>query len=100
MLDLIENKVKAVLRTFSFVPEAIVIDGDQVAMLSRQSAKRARDGATISYRVANVMRFRDDKVIENFSLIDSYDAVEQVCGQPLVAANGHNAENGELVVAV
>jgi len=66
-------------------------------MLSRQSARRTKDGATISYRVANVMRFKDDKVIENFSLIDSYDAVEQVLGQPLAAGNGARAGNGEFV---
>jgi len=97
VMDMIENKVKAVLRTFSFVPESIVIDGDRVAMLSRQSARRTKDGATISYRVANVMRFKDDKVIENFSLIDSFDAVEQVLGQPLAAANDARAGNGEFV---
>ena len=97
VLDLIEHKVKAVLRTFSFVPESIVIDGDQVAMLSRQSAKRTGDGCTISYRVANIMRFRDDKVIVNFSLIDSYDAVEQVFGQQLVAPGAPRAGNGDFV---
>ena len=97
VLDLIENKVKAVLRTFSFVPEAVLVDGDQVAMLSRQSARRTRDGATISYRVANVMRFRDDKVIENFSLIDSYDAVEQVCGQQLAVGDGMRVGDGRFV---
>ena len=97
VMDMIEHKVKAVLRTFSFVPESIVIDGDRVAMLSRQSARRTKDGVTISYRVANVMRFKDDKVIENFSLIDSFDAVEQVLGQPLAAANDARAGNGEFV---
>ena len=59
-----------------------MVDGDQLAMLSRQSARRTADGRAISYRVANFMRFRDGKVIENFSLIDSFDAVEQVLGQP------------------
>lgn len=95
VLDLIENKVKAVLRTFGFVPEFIVVDGDRVAMLSRQSAKRTSDGCTISYRVANIMRFCDDKVIENFSLIDSYDAVEQVLGRPLSVPQ--RVRDGELV---
>jgi ketosteroid isomerase-like protein len=83
VIDMIRRQVPMVLRTFSFVAEAIVTDGDQVAMLSRQSAKLTSDGRTISYRVANIMRFRDGKVIENLSLIDSFDAVEQVIGQPL-----------------
>jgi hypothetical protein len=29
------------------------------------------------------LRFRDGKVIENLSLLDSFDAVEQVLGHPL-----------------
>lgn len=29
------------------------------------------------------MRFRDDKVVENVSLIDLFDAGEQVIGRPL-----------------
>ena len=84
VLDLIGRQVPEVLRVFSFVPDAILVDGDQVAMLSRQSAKRTDDGRVISYRVANFMRFRDGKVIENLSLLDSFDAVEQVLGHPLV----------------
>ncbi len=86
VLDLIERKVKAVMRTVRFLPESIVVDGEPGAMLRRQAAARPSDGRIISYRVANIMRFRDGQVIENFSLIDTFDAVEQVLGQPLVSA--------------
>jgi len=96
ILDLIRYRVPSVLKTYSFVPETVVVDGDQVAMLSRQSARRTADGRPISYRVANVMRFRDDKVIENFSLIDSYDAVEQVLGQQLMSP-AQRSGNGDFV---
>jgi ketosteroid isomerase-like protein len=85
VLDLIHRQVPAVLRVFSFVADSIVVDGDQVATLSRQSSKRAADGRVISYRVANFMRFRDGKLVENVSLLDSFDAVEQVLGYPLAA---------------
>ena len=97
VLDMIEHKVPAVLRTFRFVPESIVVDGDQVAMLSRQSAKRTRDGCTVRYLVANIMRFRDGKVIENLSLLDSFDAVEQVIGQQLSGPARAAVGNGDLV---
>lgn len=83
VIDLIKRKVPQVLRTHAFVPEAIVVDGDQAAMLSRQSSRRTADGHAICFRVANFMRFRDGKVVENISLIDSFDAVEQVLGRPL-----------------
>ena len=90
VLDLIKRQVPAVLRVFSFVPDAIVVDGDRAAMLSRQSSKRAIDGRAISYRVANFIRFRDGKVIENLSLLDSFDAVEQVLGRPLGLHDGRS----------
>jgi ketosteroid isomerase-like protein len=98
VLDLIHRQVPEVLRVFSFVPDAIVVDGDQVATLSRQSAKRTADGRVISYRVANFIRFRDGKVIENLSLLDSFDAVEQVLGHPLMVAGGRMADSNIIAV--
>ena len=85
VVDMIGRQVPAVLRTFSFVPDAILVQGDQAAMLSRQSSRRAVDGRAISYRVANFMRFRDGKLVENLSLIDTFDAVEQLLGHQLTA---------------
>ena len=98
VLDLIHRQVPAVLRVFSFVADSIVVDGDQVATLSRQSSKRAADGRVISYRVANFMRFRDGKLVENISLLDSFDAVEQVLGYPLSAQLNPASEG--IVVSV
>jgi ketosteroid isomerase-like protein len=97
VIDLIGRQIPMVLRTFSFVPEAILVQGDRAAMLSRQSSRRAKDGRTMSYRVANFMRFRDGKLIENLSLIDSFDVVEQVLGHPLARSNGARRGNGNLV---
>ena len=89
VVDLIKRQVPQVLRVFSFVPESILVEGDKVAMLNRQSARRSADGRGIIFRVANFMRFLDGKLIENLSLIDSFDAVEQVLGYPLAAKAGH-----------
>jgi len=97
VLDLIKRVVPEVMQTFSFVPDAILVDGDQVAMLNRQSARRTDDRRVISYRVANFMRFRDGKLIENLSLLDSFDAVEQVLGHPLTLHEGYPVGPGDLV---
>jgi ketosteroid isomerase-like protein len=97
VLDLIKRQVPDVLRTFSFVPETILVEGDQVAMLHRQSARRTDDGRVISYRVANFIRFRDGKVFKNLSLLDSFDAVEQVLGHPLAVHSGQMATESNLV---
>jgi ketosteroid isomerase-like protein len=96
VLDVFERLVPEVFSVFSFVSDAILIDGDRVATLNRLSAKSS-DGRVISYRLAHFMRFRNGKVIENLSLIDSFDAVEQVLGHPLAVHAGHSADMGNLV---
>ncbi len=97
VLDLIGRKVPAVLRVFSFVPESYLVDGDQVATLHRLAARRAGDGRVVSYRVANFMRFRNGKVFKNLSLLDSFDAVEQLVGQPLGIAQCVRQGGGDLI---
>lgn len=83
VMDIIERLVPGVFRVFSFVSDQMLIDGERVATLNRLAARRTDDGRVISYRLAHFLRFRDGKVIETVSLIDSYDAVEQVLGHPL-----------------
>ena len=97
VLDLIKRRVPEVLRVFSFLPDEFLVEGDQVATLNRLSARRTDDGRVISYRVANFIRFRDDKVIENLSLLDSFDAVEQLLGHSLAVHDGEPADEGYLV---
>lgn len=97
VLDMIERVVPQVFDIFRFAPEAILIDGDRVATLNRLSARRRGDGRVICYRLAHFMRFRDGKVIENLSLIDSFDAVEQVLGHPLPV---HAEQGADDLVAV
>src|SRR5450759_5169906 len=96
VLDLIERLVPEVFRVYSFVPDAMLVDGDRVATLNRLSA-RSSDGRVISYRLAHFLRFRDGKVVENISLIDSFDAVEQVLGHPFALHDGQMADVGDLV---
>jgi ketosteroid isomerase-like protein len=98
VLDLILRVVPSVFRFTNHVQESLLVDGDQVAMLNRRSARRSADGRVISYRVANFMRFEDDQVITNLSLIDSFDAVEQVLGHPLAVHASPTIDAGDLVV--
>lgn len=98
VLDLIGHGVQQVFKVFSFVPDAMLVDGDRVAILSRLAARRNEDGRVISYRVANFMRFRDGKVVENLSFLDSFDAVEQVLGHPLAVHDIQPAGEGGLLV--
>ncbi len=85
VLDMMARLVPDVFDIIKFTPNSMLIDGDQVATLNRLWARRKSNGRIISYRLAHFMRFRDGKVVENLSLIDSFDAVEQVLGYPLTA---------------
>jgi ketosteroid isomerase-like protein len=97
VIDLVRRQVPQVLRTFSFMPEAFLVQGDQAAMLSRRSSRSTVDGRAISFRVANFMRFLDGKLVENLSLIDTFDVVEQVLGHQLTVPSG---PRGDDLVAV
>jgi ketosteroid isomerase-like protein len=96
VLELIEQGVPAIFEVFSFISDSMVVDGDQVATLNRLAA-RGRGGRIIRYRLAHFMRFRAGKLIENLSLLDSFDAVEQVLGHPLSV---HHPASFEHSVAV
>ncbi len=96
VLDMVERLIPEVFRVFSFVPDTMLVDGDQAATLSRLQAKSS-DGRAISYRLSHFLRFRDGKVIENISLIDSFDAAEQVLGHPLAVHDSRLADAGDLI---
>ena len=83
VLDMVGKLVPEVFEITAFVPEAVLIDGDRAATLNRLSGRRPADGRTISYRVAQFVRFRAGKVVEYCSVIDSIDAAEQVLGRPI-----------------
>ncbi len=83
VLDLIVRVVPSQFRVVSFVQETVLVEGNRVAMLNRRSARRTTDGRVISYRVAVFLRFQDGQVIENISLLDSFDAAEQLLGHSL-----------------
>ena len=55
----------------------------RAAALNFQTARRRADGRTITYRFAHFFRFKDDKVIETITIIDSFNAAEQVLGHAL-----------------
>src|SRR5262245_45408617 len=80
ILDLFRHVIPAVLRFTGFVPEILLVDGDRAATLSRVTAVQHATGRTISYRCSQFLRFRADQVIDFRSVIDSFDAAEQMLG--------------------
>ena len=97
VLDLIVRVVPALFHAVSFVQETVLVEGNRVAMLNRRSARRTTDGRMISYRVAVFLRFHDGKVIENLSLLDSFDAAEQLLGHSLAPHEPLPVVQGDLI---
>lgn len=100
VLDMMGRVVSQVFKIVKFEPSSMLIDGDQVATLNRLTARHNNDRRIISYRLAHFMRFRDGKVVENLSLIDSFDAVEQVLGHALAVDAPERAMGEDDLVAV
>ena len=99
VIDLLKHRIPAVLRTFRFEPESVVVDGNHVAMLHRQSSRRTIDGRVANYRVANFMQFEGGKLIKNLSLLDTFDAVEQLLGQRIHIgySSSQSSEHADVV---
>ena len=68
------------MRVTGLVQEYLLADGDRAASLSRLTAIHRDSGNVISYRVSHFMRFRDQKIVEFRSLIDTLDVTEQILG--------------------
>jgi ketosteroid isomerase-like protein len=97
VMDLVGRVVPAIFKVFNFVQDSVLMDGDRVATLNRLSGRRCADDRVISYRLAHFLRFRDGKVIENLSLMDSFNAAEQVLGRSFDVQGEGAALSGELV---
>jgi ketosteroid isomerase-like protein len=96
VLDMMRRQVAEVFDVQSFVTDTMLVEGDRAATFNRLSAC-TDDGRVISYRLAHFMRFRGGKVVENLSLIDSFDAAEQVLGHPLADHSEEAADDDNLV---
>jgi ketosteroid isomerase-like protein len=97
VLKLLDRDIPLLLEKRRLVPNTMLVDGDRAAVFGRLTASRGDIGRKISYRIAQFVRFRDEKVVDYVSIIDSFDAVEQVLGQPLVRHAGYRAENSNVV---
>lgn len=76
----LEFKIAETLGQRKILADFFLIDGGRGALLGRLVGKLP-NGQTISYRIAQFFQMRNGKVIEHCTLLDSFDAVEQVIGR-------------------
>ena len=91
VMALFEREIPGLLQVVAVETDMVLVDGNCAAAHGRTTALQESTGRTISYRCAQFMRFHDGKVIEYRSIIDSFDAAEQVLGQPLALAAGSSS---------
>lgn len=96
VMKLLMQDSPAFLSDRRFVPNTMLIDGSNAAVLARLTAIKREDGHAISYRIAHFIKFHEEMVVEYVSIIDSFDAVEQMLGYNLDAHDGYRVE-GDIV---
>jgi ketosteroid isomerase-like protein len=97
VMKLLMQDSPAFLADRRFVPNTMLVDGDNAAVLARLTATKREDGHAISYRIAHFIKFHEEKVVEYVSIIDSFDAVEQMLGHPLAVHEPYDELIGDLV---
>ncbi len=98
VVDLTKRVLPSLFSGFVLNRESMVVEGDRVAILNRFTARRRTDDRPISYRLAQFIRIRDNKIIEYLSLLDSFDAAEQMLGHPLDVGDEHGADPADLPI--
>ena len=98
VIKLIARDIPTLLAGRRFVAKTMLVDGDRAAVPGRLTATKRDGGRAISYRIAHFIQFRDNKVIDYVSIIDSFDAVEQMLGYSLDAYDGYRVEGNIVTV--
>jgi ketosteroid isomerase-like protein len=98
VLKLLGRDIPLLLEKRRLVPNAMLVDGDRAAVFGKLTATRRDLGHAISYRIAQFIRFEHEQVVEYVSIIDSFDAVEQVLGHQIVLTNGARSDAERVAV--
>jgi ketosteroid isomerase-like protein len=65
----------------SYAPKIILADGDRAAVVSDVTFAQRSSGRILNFRIADVMRLRDGRIVEFEEFIDTIDVAEQALGR-------------------
>ena len=71
--------------TARYARDFMMTDGESASALTRLTDVQRATGREMIIRLAQFARFRDGKVCEFCSIIDTLGVAEQVIGRPLIA---------------
>jgi len=64
-----------------YTPEVIIVEGERAAVMSDVAFVQRATGRTLRFRIADLLRCQEGKVIEFREFTDSFDLVEQALGK-------------------
>jgi uncharacterized protein len=64
-----------------YEPLQLVVDGDSAAVMSNVAFQQRSTGRTLSFHIADFMRFRDGRIVEFREFANTFDLVEQALGR-------------------
>ena len=64
-----------------YVPKITIVDGDRATVVSDVVFTQRSSGRILNFRIADVMRFRDGRIVEFEEFIDTFDVAEQALGR-------------------
>jgi ketosteroid isomerase-like protein len=64
--------------------EILIVEGERAAVLSQTAFVQRSTGRTLAMRLVNFVRVVDGKIVEFREFSDTFDAVEQAVGAPLI----------------
>jgi ketosteroid isomerase-like protein len=67
----------------SYVPQVIIVDGDQAAVMSDVAFMQRATERTLHFHLANFLRIHGGRVVEFREFANTFDLVEQALGHTL-----------------
>ncbi|MGE0565173.1 MAG: nuclear transport factor 2 family protein [Pseudolabrys sp.] len=90
----LEHKIAETLGKRTIVADMFLVDAGRGALLGRLIGKLP-NGQTISYRIAQFFKMQGGKVREHRTVLDTFDAVEQVTGRRIPLAPSQPRDQAE-----
>jgi ketosteroid isomerase-like protein len=83
VLDTVIQQGRKVFEVTDVTIEDIVVDGDKAIVRTRLSGVHHPSGRRISYHGAQLLAYRNGKIVRFHAIIDSFDAAEQMLGREI-----------------
>jgi ketosteroid isomerase-like protein len=82
VIQMLRDVVPQMFRHRRFDIDKVLIEGNSVAVLARLPGMK-HDGRAICFRLSHFVEFLDGRIVTLMSIIDSFNAVEQITGHAI-----------------